>query len=113
MAAAHDLHDPRGDVCIFVAVDPDLFTELVGDTQTPLGSSDADTYLAVHTLVRELEARDITVLLKGVRPEHLRILHAVGVLDRLAHERHIFDHLPDAIAHARTHVTRDPRHDAA
>ena len=43
--------------------------------------------------------------------QHLRILHAVGVLDGLAHERHIFDHLPDAIAHARSHVTRD--HDRA
>jgi AraC family transcriptional regulator len=50
-----ELHDPRGDVCIFVTVDPELFKELVGDTRTPLGSSDADTYLAVHTLVRELQ----------------------------------------------------------
>jgi SulP family sulfate permease len=68
---------------------------------------DATGAHALGEIVRELEARDITVLLKGVRPEHLRILQAVGVLDRLAHERHIFDHLPDAIAHARTHVTRD------
>jgi AraC-like DNA-binding protein len=52
-----ELHDPRGDVCIFVTVDPDLFTELVGDTRTRFGSSDADTYLAVHTLVRELQER--------------------------------------------------------
>ena len=72
---------------------------------------DATGAHALGEIVRELEARDITVLLKGVRPEHLRILHAVGVLDRLAHERHIFDHLPDAIAHARSHVTRD--HDRA
>jgi SulP family sulfate permease len=72
---------------------------------------DATGAHALGEIVRELEARDITVLLKGVRPEHLRILHAVGVLDRLAHERHIFDHLPDAIAHARSHLTRD--HDRA
>ena len=38
---------------------------------------------------------------------------AVGALDRLAHERHIFDRLPDAIAHARTHIAREPHHNAA
>ena len=74
---------------------------------------DATGAQALGEIVRELEARGITVLLKGVRPEHLRILHAVGVLDRLAHERHIFDHLPDAIAHARRHVAREPHHNAA
>jgi SulP family sulfate permease len=74
---------------------------------------DATGANALGEIVRELEARGITVLLKGVRPEHLRILQAVGVLDRLAHERHIFDHLPDAIAHARSHLSRDPHHHAA
>jgi SulP family sulfate permease len=74
---------------------------------------DATGAQALGEIVRELEARGITVLLKGVRPEHLRILHAVGVLDRLAHERHIFDDLPDAIAHARRHMTRNPHHNAA
>jgi SulP family sulfate permease len=74
---------------------------------------DATGAHALGEIVRELEARGITVLIKGVRPEHLRILHAVGALDRLAHERHIFDHLPDAIAHARRHIARDPHHHAA
>jgi SulP family sulfate permease len=73
---------------------------------------DATGAHALGEIVRELEARGITVLLKGVRPEHLRILQAVGVLDRLAHERHIFDQLPDAIAHARSHLTREA-HDSA
>ena len=41
------------------------------------------------------------------------LVYAVGVLDRLAHERHLFDRLPDAIAHARTHLARDPHHRAA
>jgi SulP family sulfate permease len=72
---------------------------------------DATGAQALGEIVRELEGRGITVLLKGVRPEHLRILRAVGVLDRLAHERHTFDHLSDAITHARSHVTRD--HDRA
>jgi SulP family sulfate permease len=59
--------------------------------------------------VSQLEERDITVLIKGPRPEHLRVLEAVGVLDRLAHERHLFSNLDDAIAHAREHVARATR----
>jgi AraC-like DNA-binding protein len=51
-----ELHDPRGDVSVFVTLDPALFAETVGDTPTPLRSTDADTYLALHVLVRELRA---------------------------------------------------------
>ncbi len=74
---------------------------------------DATGAQALGEIVSELEARGITVLLKGVRPEHLRILHAVGTLDRLADQRHIFDRLTDAVAHARRHVARDEHHAAA
>lgn len=74
---------------------------------------DATGAQALGEIVRELEARGITVLLKGVRAEHLRILQAVGVLDRLAHERHVFDTLDAAVTHARRHLTRDTHHDAA
>jgi AraC-like DNA-binding protein len=49
-----ELHDPRGDISVFVTLDPTLFAETVGDTLTPLRSTDADTYLALHVLVREL-----------------------------------------------------------
>ena len=41
------------------------------------------------------------VLLKGVQPEHFRILEAVGSLDHLATEHHVFADLPSAVAHAR------------
>lgn len=74
---------------------------------------DATGAHALGEIVRELEARGITVFLKGVRPDHLRILRAVGVLDRLADQRHVFDHLADAIGHARLHIARDPHHNAA
>ena len=67
---------------------------------------DATGAQALGEIVAQLEARGITVLLKGPRPEHLRVLEAVGVLDRLAHERHLFDDLDAAIAHARLHVAR-------
>ena len=59
-------------------------------------------------IVAELEGRGITVLLKGLRPRHQRILEAVGALDRLAHERHLFATLDAAVDHARQHVARQP-----
>jgi SulP family sulfate permease len=69
-------------------------------------SLDATGAQALGEIVAELESRGITTLLKGVRPHHVRILRAVGALDRLAHQRHLFDSLDEAIAHAREHVAR-------
>jgi SulP family sulfate permease len=74
---------------------------------------DASAAHAVGEIVDHLERRGITVLLKGAKAEHLRILEAVGSLDRLAHEHHVFDDLPAAIEHARLHVDRPLRHDVA
>lgn len=67
---------------------------------------DATGAHALGEIVAELEDRGITVLLKGPRPEHLRILEVTGTLDRLAHENHLFTDLDAALAHARTHVRR-------
>lgn len=67
---------------------------------------DATGAQAVGELVTTLERRGITVFLKGARPEHERVLRAVGALDRLAHQRHLFLDLDEAIAHARVHVAR-------
>ena len=67
---------------------------------------DATGAHALSEIVAELEARGITVLLKGPRPEHLRLLHAVGALDRLAHENHLFTDLDTAVAHAQLHARR-------
>ncbi len=69
---------------------------------------DATGAHALGEIVAELEARGITVLLKGPSPEHLRVLEAVGSLDRLAHENHVFSQLDEAIAHARVHLAREP-----
>jgi SulP family sulfate permease len=69
---------------------------------------DATGAQALGEIVTELEDRGITVLLKGARPQHRRVMEAVGVLDRLAHERHIFEELDEAVAHARAHVARRP-----
>jgi len=67
---------------------------------------DATGAQALGEIVEELEDRGITVLIKGARPQHLRVMEAVGVVDRLAHDRHVFDDLPGAVEHARRHVAR-------
>jgi SulP family sulfate permease len=67
---------------------------------------DATGAQALGEIVRELESRGITVLLKGMRERHKRILKTVGALDHLAHENHLFDTLDEALNHARMHVAR-------
>ena len=67
---------------------------------------DATGAQALGEIVADLEHRGITVLLKGPRPEHERVLRAVGALDRLATHHHLFTDLDDAVAHARLHVAQ-------
>jgi SulP family sulfate permease len=67
---------------------------------------DATGAQALAETIDELEGRGITVLVKGPKDHHLRILREVGVIDRLAHENHLFTDLDTAIEHARTHVAR-------
>src|SRR5690606_30392787 len=67
---------------------------------------DATGAQALGEIVAELEDRGITVLLKGLRPEHRRVLDATGALRRLAHQNHVFDRLDEALAHARSHAAR-------
>jgi high affinity sulfate transporter 1 len=69
-------------------------------------SLDATGAAVLADTIGRLERRHVTVLLSGVRPEHLRVLAALGLYDNLAHERHLFDSTPDAIEHARVHARR-------
>jgi SulP family sulfate permease len=69
---------------------------------------DATGAQALGEIVTDLEARQITVLLKGPRPEHERVLRTVGALAHLDAEHHIFSNLDDAITHARLHATDTP-----
>jgi SulP family sulfate permease len=71
---------------------------------------DASGAQMLGEIIDELEHRKVTVLIKGPRPEHLRILREVGAIDRLAHENHLFSDLDAAIAHARVHIERNGRH---
>lgn len=72
-----------------------------------LGMLDATGAHTLAEIVGELEARGITVIIKGVQPEHLDLLANVGIFDALRHENHLIDSLDEAIAHARSHV-RNP-----
>jgi sulfate permease, SulP family len=71
---------------------------------------DATGAQALGEIVSVLERRGITVLLKGPRPEHLRVLQAVGTLERLAHQNHVFTDLEAAVTHAHVHVARGSHH---
>lgn len=104
----------RLDGALFFGAVQRFFHELteVGDVKVvilrlpDLQMIDATGAQALGQIIEELERRHVTVLLKGARPEHLRILREVGAIDRLAHARHVFDDLDSAIAHAREHVAR-------
>ena len=69
---------------------------------------DATGAQALGEIVTDLEARHITVLLKGPRPEHERVLRTVGALAHLDTQHHVFTNLDDAIAHARLHAATPP-----
>ncbi|WP_120275474.1 MULTISPECIES: SulP family inorganic anion transporter [Mycobacterium] len=70
-----------------------------------LGMLDATGANTLAHIATELESRGITVIIKGVRPEHMSLLANVGVFDSLRHENHLMDSLDEAIDHARTHVS--------
>ena len=57
-------------------------------------------------LVTSLERRGITVLVKGIRPQHLELATRVGVLSAVRDPKHIFEDLESAVEHARTHIAR-------
>jgi SulP family sulfate permease len=69
-----------------------------------LGMLDATGAHTLGEIAGELETRGVTVIVKGVRPEHMKLLTNVGALDALRHENHLIDSIEDAVAHARRHV---------
>jgi len=56
--------------------------------------------------IRTLERRGVTVIVSGLPPRYVTMLSATGVHAQLRSAGHLFDHTPDAIAHARGHVQR-------
>ena len=58
-------------------------------------------------IIGELEGRGVTVLVKGIKPEHVKLTENVGVIRALRHYKHRFDDLEPAVEHARDHVRRN------
>ncbi len=58
-------------------------------------------------VISALELRGVTVLMKGVQPQHLELVTNVGVIRSLRHHKHLFTSLPEAVEHARSHVLRN------
>ena len=56
--------------------------------------------------IASLERRGVAVLISGLPDRFGPILAARGVQQRLVQQGHLFEHTPDAIAHARMHITR-------
>jgi MFS superfamily sulfate permease-like transporter len=73
---------------------------------------DATGAMVLGDTIKTLEARGITVLLSGVQADHDNVFQTLGIYDHLAHERHLFAHTPEAIAHARSHVHKTHTHAA-
>jgi SulP family sulfate permease len=71
-----------------------------------LGILDATGAHTLAEIAEELELRGITVIIKGVQPEHMALLSSMGIVESLRHENHLIGSLDDAVAHARDHVAR-------
>ncbi len=67
---------------------------------------DATGAQVITELIHALERRGITVLIKGIQGRHLELARRVGVIDSLRHRKHLFDDLPSAVEHARSHGRR-------
>lgn len=65
---------------------------------------DATGARALSDSIEELEAKGVTVLLKGIQDRHRHLLGAAGALAKLSHDHHVFDSFEDAAAYARSHV---------
>lgn len=74
-----------------------------------LGMLDATGAYTLARVTSDLEARGITVIIKGVRNEHRALLGAVGTIGSLRDSNHLVDNLDDAVAHARSHIAREAR----
>lgn len=65
---------------------------------------DATGAQVITEIIRLLERKGITVLVKGIKPRHTKLATQVGVVRALSVNEHLFDTLEDAVAHARAHV---------
>lgn len=80
--------------------------EVVVIRMSQLQILDATGAQVISELIISLERRGITVLVKGIQPQHFGVAERVGVMASLRHQNHLFDDLVAAAAHARSHVAR-------
>ena len=71
-----------------------------------IDSLDASGAKALTETIDALQRRGIVVLVKGIQLHHMALATRVGVIASLRHENHLFTDLNDAVAHARSHVSR-------
>jgi SulP family sulfate permease len=83
--------------------------EVVVIRMSQLQILDATGAQVITGLITSLERRGITVLVKGIPPQHRALAERVGVIASLRHQNHLFDDLDAAVAHARSHVARSGR----
>ncbi|MDO5051527.1 MAG: SulP family inorganic anion transporter [Pseudoclavibacter sp.] len=77
-----------------------------------LNSLDATGVNALVDIVNAFERQEgVTVLLKGLQPEHEKMARAYGLVDALRNEKHLVPTLEEAVAHARSHIARGPWRD--
>ncbi|WP_045700337.1 SulP family inorganic anion transporter [Streptomyces rubellomurinus] len=69
---------------------------------------DASGATVLGDAVAELRRRGTLVLVSGIRDEHHRPLDALGVLDALRADGHVFAGTPEAVEHARAHLHGRP-----
>lgn len=104
----------RLDGPLFFAAAHDFLLELTDVTRvrvvilrmSRITAIDATGAHVLADTISRLEHRHVTVLLSGIQQHHEQVLRELGVYGRLAHERHLFDTTPEAIAHARVHAAR-------
>lgn len=65
---------------------------------------DATGAKALSDTIEELEARGVTVLVKGMQEHHRHLLTTTGAIGNLRHESHLFTTFDEAADHARSHV---------
>lgn len=86
-----------------ITTHPDVSVVIIRMSQ--LGMLDATGAHTLAELAEDLESRGITVIIKGVQPEHMNLLANMGIVEALRHENHLIDSLDEAIAHARSHIS--------
>lgn len=67
---------------------------------------DATGANALAEMIRGLERRGVTVILKGVQSPHWELFKKLGVIEALRHSDHLLDDLDPALEHARDHIAR-------